>query len=713
MRKFLNKILFDKLGKFKLDILRSPLFYIVLSIKIIAAFLFASHFLAELFIPFVNYFTVSGFLSPYSYFFELGVLNVFPYPQIMLFVLSVPRILFGFLFTENIFEISLVHLFIYRLPILVADFVIFIILARWLKHKQKLVLYFYWCSPILFYINYLHGQLDVIPFMFLFVFLYLFFKEKYNLSFLFFGLALAAKFHIIILAPFIIIYLFRKNLLPYVLYFVVIAGAIFYISNFNVLFTPEFFEIVFANKEQVKIFNTFIPFGNNLVLYLVPFAYLLLLIKTLSFKNFNRDLFVMFLGFAFSILTLFIPPMPGWYYWILPFLIYFYIRVNNAPGYIFFGLNVLYFAYFFTTQQSDMFEIWQFSFPALASSPNIYAALSAAGLNADLVNSVLFSLLQAALLVNVIWIYQRGIESIKKYKIYYNPYLMGVAGDSGSGKTTLASLLTDVFGKSNIMGVAGDDLHKWERGHEMWSKFTHLNPKANYLYTDTGHMADLANGKSIFRRHYDHNTGTFTSPRPVETKKLIIFEGLHTLYLNRTRKHLDLKVFIKPDEDLRLHWKILRDMEKRGYTKEQILASLKQREEDSREYIQTQADHADIVISLKPDREISSQLGDTEAKFNIVLHLKLSNDIFLENFIQAFPAGIKVNHHYQKDGQILEIEGTMNKDEIERLAYRFMPEIYELNNQEPEWADDHNALIQLFVYYSIFEKMKQDSYGEN
>ena len=85
---------------------------------------------------------------------------------------------------------------------MLADITIFLILSTWLYTKQSKVLWFYWASPILFYINYVHGQLDVIPMALLFVALALLFQKRFLLGFIVLGIGLATKTHLIAVVPF-------------------------------------------------------------------------------------------------------------------------------------------------------------------------------------------------------------------------------------------------------------------------------------------------------------------------------------------------------------------------------------------------------------------------------------------------------------------------------------------------------------------------------
>ena len=128
---------------------------------------------------------------------------------------------------------------------------------------------------------------------------------------------------------------------------------------------------------------------------------------------------------------------------------------------------------------------------------------------------------------------------------------------------------------------------------------THLNPSSNHIHREIEFLKFLKNGISIKRRSYDHNSGKFTLPSKIKSKRIVIYEGLHPFYLSEMKNSFDISFFIKPDEELRKEWKINRDTTKRGYSKEKILKQLKEREHDSLRYIQSQAKLADVIISFK------------------------------------------------------------------------------------------------------------------
>jgi uridine kinase/ribulose-5-phosphate 4-epimerase/fuculose-1-phosphate aldolase len=705
MKQRLLKQLYDNNGVFKLAILTSPLFLIGLIAKLYASAIFAAENFSTLFVPFVKYFT-TDFTDPYSYFFNLGTLEIFPYPQLMLFIMSVPGILFAPLIGENIFSINHGELLLFHLPILLADITILVVLSRWLKNKLQELLWFYWLSPILFYINYAHSQLDVIPIALTFVFLYFLFKERWVYALVFLGAAVATKFHIILLLPFTIIYLWRKRVSPiFIAAYTTITATVFLLINNLQLLSPSFLTIVFGNREQGKVFDLQISLGDERIIYIIPLAYAILFLHALTFKRLNRDTFVMFLGFSFGILILGIPPMQGWYYWILPFFIYFYVKNEQFSKLPLVLLTVAYFVYFALTLNSDYLTIFRVLEPTIASWPNLYTLIENAGFDAQIVNNIALSLLQATLLVNVLWVYRRGVEESKKQKLYNMPYLIGIAGDSGSGKSTLTTLLNDVFGTKHVAHVAGDAMHKWERGHTMWQKFTHLDPRANQLHNDIEYAKALQSGEDVYRRQYDHQTGTFTIPEKLESKTLVVFEGLHAFFLTDMQKALDLKIFIEPEKRLRTHWKMRRDIIDRGYTREKILEQMKAREHDADEYISIQEKYADISFTLKSLTTLGDDVIGTDIEPAVYLEIKCDNNIYLEPLLESLSTYVNIEHTFTDQHQLLSFTGNVSDSIIEHLSYALVPELYDIVAGDPKWSNNHSGIMQIFICYYLLQSL--------
>ena len=175
--------------------------------------------------------------------------------------------------------------------------------------------------------------------------------------------------------------------------------------------------------------------------------------------------------------------------------------------------------------------------------------------------------------------------------------VIGLAGDSGAGKTSLLKFFENLWG-NKLLVIEGDCYHKWERKSENWENFTPLNPNANTLEKAETDIESLKNGKEASISEYDHSTGKFKPPEIVNSKPYIIYAGLHSLYTEKLRKLEDIKIFLNTDEDLRLFWKLKRDVNERGYTKEKVQESIKKRIADSKKYIKPQILYADVIINI-------------------------------------------------------------------------------------------------------------------
>jgi phosphoribulokinase len=179
-----------------------------------------------------------------------------------------------------------------------------------------------------------------------------------------------------------------------------------------------------------------------------------------------------------------------------------------------------------------------------------------------------------------------------------------------------------------------------------------------------------------------------------------MFEGLHPFYLKSQADLYDLKVFIKPDERIRIHRKLKRDVGERGKTTEGVLQQLKDREGDSEKYIQGQQQFADIVFSFVP---VGDDL-DKEA-----LEITLSNDIPLDDLVIELSANgeLDITHEFIADNkQWIKLNGSISQEAIELIAYELLPELEELGIYEPQWQSNYNGIIQLLLAKCIFDNLK-------
>ena len=115
---------------------------------------------------------------------------------------------------------------------------------------------------------------------------------------------------------------------------------------------------------------------------------------------------------------------------------------------------------------------------------------------------------------------------------------------------------------------------------------------------------DLKIGNEIYQVDYDHSSGRFTQKEKIESKNNILICGLHTLYGNKIKDIIDMKIYLDTDRELIKKWKIQRDVNERGYSMEKVLKQIEFREKDYEEYIVKQKENADIIIQFYEKNDI-------------------------------------------------------------------------------------------------------------
>jgi phosphoribulokinase len=187
-----------------------------------------------------------------------------------------------------------------------------------------------------------------------------------------------------------------------------------------------------------------------------------------------------------------------------------------------------------------------------------------------------------------------------KDTIAASPYIftIGVAGDSGSGKTTFTQGVRDIFGSDLVATITLDDYHRLDREGRRREGLTALNPEANRIDRLEKDLILLRSGVPIEKPVYNHTTGTFDPPVIFRPKKILILEGLHTLFTPALRKYLDFTLFVDPAREVKYDWKLRRDMAKRGYSEDAVMREIAEREPEYERYILPQKEYADAVIGI-------------------------------------------------------------------------------------------------------------------
>lgn len=229
---------------------------------------------------------------------------------------------------------------------------------------------------------------------------------------------------------------------------------------------------------------------------------------------------------------------------------------------------------------------------------------------------------------------------IDYYVILSNCNVIGITGDSGSGKSTISDIVKNIFKESFLLEC--DRYHKWERGDKNWEKYTHLNPDANYLTKMQEDTFNLKIGNSIYQVNYNHTCGKFTDHEYIESKNNLIVCGLHTLYMPKTI--INYKIFMDTNDNLRIPWKIIRDMKKRNYSKEKIFEQINNRLDDYNKYILPQKELADIIINMNTNKIFDIDCTDLTS-FNPKILLRIAyHKKYTVNMTLLEPYVISIEH---------------------------------------------------------------------
>ena len=179
--------------------------------------------------------------------------------------------------------------------------------------------------------------------------------------------------------------------------------------------------------------------------------------------------------------------------------------------------------------------------------------------------------------------------------------MIGLCGGTGSGKTTLARKIYDSLGSENAVLIGMDSYYKanWDIPYEQRIKTNYDHPNAFDTELMVHHLKDLKEGKSILCPVYDftqHQRRRNEYTR-VESKPIIIIEGILLFESLALRSLLDVKIFVDTDADVRILRRITRDVHERGRSLEsvitQYLTTVKPMHE---QFIEPYRRTADIIV---------------------------------------------------------------------------------------------------------------------
>ncbi|NMF58351.1 phosphoribulokinase [Pseudanabaena yagii] len=318
--------------------------------------------------------------------------------------------------------------------------------------------------------------------------------------------------------------------------------------------------------------------------------------------------------------------------------------------------------------------------------------------------------------------------------------VIGVAGDSGCGKSTFLGRLKDLFGEEFMTVICLDDYHSLDRKQRKETGITALDPRANNFDLMYEQVKALKEGKSVWKPIYNHETGLIDPPELIAPNKVVVIEGLHPLYDKRVRDLIDFSIYLDLSDEVKVAWKIQRDMAERGHTLADVTQAIAARRPDFDAYIDPQKANADVVIQILPTNLIAN---DSDRK---VLRVRLIQRNDVEGLQPAYlfdegstiswiPCGTKLTCSYPgiklfsgpdswlgQPASVLEIDGQFDRLEevvyienhLSSLSTEYYGELTELLRKHPDYPGSNNGtgLLQVIVGLKMratFERLTQQT----
>jgi uridine kinase len=184
-------------------------------------------------------------------------------------------------------------------------------------------------------------------------------------------------------------------------------------------------------------------------------------------------------------------------------------------------------------------------------------------------------------------------------------YIIGITGGSGSGKTTFTEkVLAQVSHKD--VGVLHQDsyyLPKHPARLKIGNEPNFDHPDAFDWELFRSHLGILRSGKKVDCPVYDYSSSRRTSKtKVIGPCKVLIVEGIFTLWDEPIRNFMDLKFYLQVDSDIRFIRRLFRDLKDRSRTLDDIIRQYYEAVRPMHQlYLEPTKQYADIVVGEETD----------------------------------------------------------------------------------------------------------------
>ena len=201
--------------------------------------------------------------------------------------------------------------------------------------------------------------------------------------------------------------------------------------------------------------------------------------------------------------------------------------------------------------------------------------------------------------------------------------VIGIAGGTGSGKTSIAQAILEDLKKGGAEALLLEQDSYYIKNDEMPFE---ERVKLNYDHPDVidfelleKHIIDLKNGNTIEKPIYNFSEyNRCKETEIIESKPIIIVEGILILSVPKIRELLDMKIFVDTDDDERLLRRMERDIQERGRSFENIKSQyIKTVKPMHLEFVEPSKRYADVIIPRGKENEIGIKMVSSRLRYLI------------------------------------------------------------------------------------------------
>jgi uridine kinase len=178
--------------------------------------------------------------------------------------------------------------------------------------------------------------------------------------------------------------------------------------------------------------------------------------------------------------------------------------------------------------------------------------------------------------------------------------IIGICGGTGSGKTTVANRILESVSADEVVFIQQDSYYRNVNDLPLdirnIANFDHPDALDNDLLVN--HVRRLKAGEAVELPLYDFKTNTrMNDTRHVESKPIVIVEGILIFSDPRLLEQMDIKVFVDTPDDIRFIRRLRRDLAERGRTVESVIEQyIGTVRPMHMQFVEPSKRHADVII---------------------------------------------------------------------------------------------------------------------